>query len=119
MNTNDASSSNYDIIYAYAFTKDYNTENNIELNYCNVEKEFLNEDSNKNFLSCWILDSSASINITSNINLLIDIKRCNEEINLANGQIITAVHKGKFKKYVNNNEIILNEVYILQPSIKN
>jgi len=111
VNTNEASSSNYDTIYTDAFTKDYNTENNIELCYCNVEKELLNEDSDKNFLSCWILDSGASINITGNLNLLIDIKKCNEEINLANGQIITAVHKGKFKGYVNNNEIILNEVY--------
>jgi len=72
VNTNEASSSNYDTIYTDAFTKDYNTENNIELCYCNVEKELLNEDSDKNFLSCWILDSGASINITGNINLLIN-----------------------------------------------
>jgi len=65
------------------------------------------------------LDSGASINIISNLNLLIDIKKCNEETNLANGQIITAVHKGKFKGYVNNNEIILNEVYYFPAINKN
>jgi len=54
---------------------------------------------------------------TSNINLLIDIKRCNEEINLANGQIVTAVLKGNFKGYVNNNEIILTDVYYYSPAI--
>jgi len=62
-------------------------------------------------ISCWILDSGASINIINNIHLLRNIKNCNETVHLANGDYLNAKSISSFKEYINNKEFIIDEVH--------
>ena len=61
-----------------------------------------NLDQIRNSISSWIIDSGASINITNQINLLSEIKRCNEKIHLANGSTLISRYVGTFNGFINN-----------------
>jgi len=90
-------SNNYDS----TFIKDYNSDNNTEINLLDTyPKENINQISNS--ISSWIIDSGASINITNQINLLSEIKRCNEKIHLANGSTLISRYVGTFNGFINN-----------------
>jgi len=116
----DKNNSNYNTNYADYFSNDYNSDNPNEINY--ISKPIINtinNSSKRNSISCWILDSGASINITNNINLLSDIKNCNEYIQLANGKSILSKQIGNFRGFINNNEFIIKNVYFSKEINKN
>jgi len=62
----------------------------------------------KNFFHFEFFISGPSINIIRQYSYW--YKTCSKEINLAKDKIIIAIHKRKYKRYVNNNEKILNEL---------
>eukprot|EP00833_Pecoramyces_ruminatium_P008757 jgi/Orpsp1_1/1182789/evm.model.c7180000082664.1 len=89
---------NYNSTYAEAFTQDYNSTNSLQLDYIsdiedNKQHSYLKE----NHLTCWVLDSGASINIKNNIHLLNNIKTCNETIYFANNQSFVTKHIGTYQ----------------------
>ena len=100
---------NYNSVYSDSFTKDYNDNETISINY--IHKGKYQTPVNNKELICWILDSGASINITNRKDKLINIKTCNEKIYLANNEILTTKYIGTFKGYINDQEIIINDVY--------
>eukprot|EP00833_Pecoramyces_ruminatium_P004671 jgi/Orpsp1_1/1178703/evm.model.c7180000066417.1 len=60
-----------------------------------------------------------SLNITNSLYLLTNLCKCNEEILLPNGKFVTASACGNFIGYLNNNKIVLNEVYYVPNINKN
>ena len=76
-----------DTSYAEAFTKDYNSQDNLDINLATINKH--NDDNKQKEMMSWILDSGASINNTSHLNKLNNIQKCNEKVYLANSQIIS------------------------------
>eukprot|EP00833_Pecoramyces_ruminatium_P006363 jgi/Orpsp1_1/1180395/evm.model.c7180000073227.1 len=79
------------------------------------EKNFISKSSKK--LSCWILDSGASIHTTNDKNLLINIRKCSEQISLPNGKIIKSTLIGNFIGSINGYKISLLDVHYT-PDIK-
>jgi len=61
----------YDTSNADAFTKDYNSQENLDINFAEINKQ--NEENKQKEMMCWILDSGASINITSHLNKILNI----------------------------------------------
>jgi len=57
------------------------------------------------------MDSGASIHITGCIDLLTDIKKCNEELILSNGKTFVASALGNFTGYINNLKLTLKNVF--------
>jgi len=82
----------YDASYADAFTKDYNSQENLDINFVEINKQ--NEENKQKEMMCWILDSGASINITGHLNKLHNIQKCNDKVYLANNQVISTQFKG-------------------------
>eukprot|EP00833_Pecoramyces_ruminatium_P011250 jgi/Orpsp1_1/1185282/evm.model.c7180000093072.1 len=97
-------------LYADIFTKDYQSTNDYELNYIGIDENEINYNVQE-VSSCWILDSGASIHTTYQLDLLSNVKECNESITLANGEKITSTHIGDLNGHINNNKIILKNVY--------
>jgi len=60
---------------------------------------------------CWILDSGASINITNQLNKLQNIKKWNENVYLANNQLISTQFISDFIGYIDNCKFTINNVY--------
>ena len=44
----------YDASYADAFTKDYNSQENLDINFVEINKQ--NEENKQKEMMCWILD---------------------------------------------------------------
>jgi len=99
----------YDTSYAFAFTKDYNSQENLDINFAEINKQ--NEDNKQKEMMCWILDSGASINITGHLNKLHNIQKCNDKDYLANNQVISTQFKGDFIEYISNHKITIKNVY--------
>jgi len=53
----------------------------------------------------WTIDSSATYHMTNNSDTLIDKRKCNEIIQLADCDIVAATYIGTYIGYINNNEI--------------
>ena len=100
------------------FNKDYNSEDSIVLN-CILTKSTKNNYIPQNNISQWIIDSGASLHITKSIGLLTNIKKCNEEITLPNGKIVTSSSFGDFIGYLNNTKFILKNVFYVRDINKN
>eukprot|EP00833_Pecoramyces_ruminatium_P006369 jgi/Orpsp1_1/1180401/evm.model.c7180000073270.1 len=100
---------NYDPTYSESFTKDYNDTETVDINCLHKQNQHFTKNNKE--LVCWILDSGASINITNRIDKLTNIKKCNEKLYFANNQTVTTNYIGTFKGYINNQEIIINDVY--------
>jgi len=105
---NSANKNNYDNLYSEAFTQDFNDNETLGLNLVTNNNQ---STTSKKKLTCWILDSGASIHITNQLDNLFNIKICNEKIFLANKQSIHSTFIGTFKGYINDYEIIINDVY--------
>jgi len=71
----------------------------------------------KKSVSNWIIDSGASVNITSSPELLHNTQKCEEPISTANGELMKATIIGTFTGYINNTKFVLNNVYYV-PGIK-
>jgi len=106
---------NYNPIYSEAFSKDYNDNDIMNINLLHKSNQY--NIANEKELMCWILDSGASINITNRLDKLTNINKCNEKLYLANNQTLTTKYIGTFKGYINNQEIIIKDVYY-SPNIK-
>ena len=65
------------------------------------------------------MDSGASIHITRCINLLTDIKKCNEEVILPNGKTVVASAYGNFTGYIDNSKLTLKNVFYVDSINKN
>jgi len=110
---------------ANTLSKDYNTEDTSFIGCISIEDNTVlpSNDHLENFnsftISNWIIDSGASLHVTYSINLLKNIKKCNESISLPNGKIVTSTKYGSFTGYVNNNEIKLNKVFYVPNITKN
>jgi len=110
---------------ANTLSKDYNTEDTSFIGCISTEDNTVlpSNDHLENFnsftISNWIIDSGASLHVTYSINLLKNIKKCNESISLPNGKIVTSTKYGSFTGYVNNNEIKLNKVFYVPNITKN
>ena len=105
-------------VFSNPFSKDYNSKNCIELNLAELEDKVIqHSNEGENIVSCWILDSGASIHVTYQLSLLKNIRQCNEKIILANGETVTVNQIGDFFGHINNNRIYLKNVYYA-PSIK-
>ena len=97
--------------------EDYNTENGILLN-C-ITNTVSNNHYPQSHISQWIIDSGASIHITGCIDLLTDIKKCNEEVILPNGKTVVASAYGNFTGYIENSKFILKNVFYVDSINKN
>ena len=113
--------------YQDDFIKDYNSENGIDIDYAvtnnpndsnlnqinNIQQSRINQQDNKvdNNITVWVLDSGASISITNSILSLINIRKCEISISLANGKEIISNYIGDFVGFVNNDKFILKNVY--------
>eukprot|EP00833_Pecoramyces_ruminatium_P010631 jgi/Orpsp1_1/1184663/evm.model.c7180000090451.1 len=108
-------------IFPDSFISDYaNNDTNKDLQINSIEnqpeeKNFISKSSKK--LSCWILDSGASIHTTNDKNLLINIRKCSEQISLPNGKIIKSTLIGNFIGSINGYKISLLDVHYT-PDIK-
>ncbi len=100
------------------FSTDYNSKHCIELNYAKLNREQnQNPNNEENIITCWILDSGASIHVTYQLSILTNIRQCDERITLANGKSIHIKQIGDFTGFINNNKFILKNVYY-SPHIK-
>jgi len=103
------------------FSEDYNLENDVLLN-C-ITTKIQNDSKTKleqnNKISSWILDSGASLHITNSISSLKNLKYCNENIVLPNGNIVTSHKCGDFIGYLNNNKFVLRNVHFVPHITKN
>jgi len=98
--------------YQEDFSKDYFSDNALEINSIETNNNYnkFNEIKNNNFI-VWILDSGASISTTNNINLLTNIKKCNTKISHANGKKILSNYYGDFTGFINNYKFTLKNIY--------
>jgi len=104
---------NYKDDYLEDFSKDYNSDNAIEINCLERINNKNHENSNihnNNFI-VWILDSGASISTINDIKFLTNIKKCKTKILLANGKEVLSEFCGDFVGFINNNKFILKNVY--------
>ena len=108
---------NYDNTFSKAFTKDYNDDDSVEINYLQDRNQHIS--TNDKELICWILDSGASINVTNRIDKLVNVRNCNEKLLLANNYTIIANKIGTFIGYINNQQITIHDVYYSQDINKN
>jgi len=106
--------------YQEDFSKDYFSDNALEINSIETNNNYnkINEIKNNNFI-VWILDSGASISTTNNINLLTNIKKCNTKISLANGKKILSNYYGDFTGFINNYKFTLKNIYYSKHIKKN
>jgi len=58
----------------------------------------------------WILDSGVSVHITHIPELLMNKKKYEETIYIANGKHVISTYIGDIKRFVNSNKIILRNV---------
>jgi len=108
---------NYNSTSSDIFTSDYNSDSKNEIHYIN--KTSSTKETNQKHITCWILDSGASVNITNDINQLHNIRECHEKIHLTNGKFIIANYIGSFKGFIKNMEIIIENVYYSNEISKN
>jgi len=99
----------YDTTYADAFTEEYNSKENLDINFATINP--YNNNINSKEMMCWILDSGASISITNQLNGLKNIQKCREKIYLANNQTILTQFKGDLMGYIDNHKILIKNVY--------
>ena len=110
---------NYNTRYADAFSNDYNTERENEINYINFQSNKNGNHSSVNYITCWIIDSGASVNITNNLNLLTNIRSCHERIYLANNESFIVNYIGTYDGFINDFKITINDVYYSKRVDKN
>jgi len=101
------------------FSTDYNTEKGFEINAAIVNNNNQFDIINNNNITCWILDSGASISMTNDLNQLTSIRKCKINISLPNGKEIIASHLGNFEGYINNHKFVLKNVYYSNQIYKN
>jgi len=115
--------SEHDKKYINTFNEDYNTPQNISIDYINKHNntniKTINTKNYNNNVSYWILDSGASINLTNQLNLLTNTKECHERIYLSNNQVVMTEYFRKFCGYINNHKIEIEEVYYTPNANKN
>jgi len=102
---------NYNTSYAESFSKDYNTEDTLDINLIEEDHQTNNIITPKKELICWILDSGASINITNCLDKLTNIRNCREKVYFANNKFLITKYIGTFIRYINNYKFIIEEVY--------
>jgi len=107
----------YDTSYADDFTKDYNSQGNLDINFVEINKQ--NEENKQKEMMCWILDSGVSINITDHLNKLHNIQKCNDKFYLANDQVISTQFKGELIGYISNHKVTIKNIYYSQKINKN
>jgi len=90
---------NYNSDIQEDFSTDYNTEKWFEINSAIINNNNQSDIINNNNITCWILDSGASISITNNLNQLTNIRKCKINIFLPNGKEIITSHLGNFEGY--------------------
>jgi len=110
---------NYNSDIQEDFSTDYNTEKCFEINSAIINNNNQSDIINNNNITCWILDSGASISITNNLNQLTNIRKCKINISLPNGKEIIASHLGNFEGYINNHKFVLKNVYYSNQIYKN
>jgi len=110
---------NYNTSYVESFSKDYNTEDTLDINLIEEDDQINNIITPKKELICWILDSGASINITNCLEKLTNIRKCHEKIYFANSKFLIAKYIGTFIGYINNYKFIIEEVYYSSEINKN
>ena len=81
-----------------------------------IRKQNLNKN---NKISSWILDPGASLHITNSISSFKNLKYCNENIILPNGNIVTSLKRGDFIGYLNNNKFISRNDHFVPYITKN
>lgn len=107
-------------LFPDAFVNDYSSNCNSEINYLNIHSFELNSSTKTSEnLSCWILDSGASIHTTNDISLLHNISLFRETISLANGKTVNSTHKGDLIGTLNDNDFSLTNVYYVPDINKN
>ena len=84
-----------------------------------MNSEYDKPNSKHKELIFWTLDSGASINIINRLDILTNIKTCNEKIYFANNQSITVKKVGTFKGFINEYEFTIKDVYYTPTINKN
>jgi len=110
---------NYNSDIQEDFSTDYNIERCFEINSAIINNNNQSDIINNNNITCWILDSGASISVTNNLNQLTNIRKCKINISLPNGKEIIASHLGNFEGYINNHKFVLKNVYYSNQIYKN
>jgi len=83
---------------ASTFSNDYNTEDTSFIGCISTEAKTIISPNNhlENInsiivsISNWLIDLGASLHVTNSINLLKNINKCNENISIINGEIVTS-----------------------------
>jgi len=121
IDSQNAKSDKYPDFYPDNFVDDYTSKTNTEINYLsnNPSHEINSTTINDQKMTCWILDSGASIHTTNDISLLYNITPCNEEISLADNKTVNSKYKGDFSGSLNDNDFCLSNVYFVPDISKN